>query len=88
MKAPWGSRLAPVWLWLAAMALCAVLVARASFTADMSAFLPQAPTPQQQLLVDQLRDGLVSRLMLVGIEGRDATGRAAMSRGYFLSVHN
>jgi predicted exporter len=76
-----GGRLAPVWIWLAAMALCAVLVARASFTADMSAFLPQAPTAEQRLLVDQLRDGLVSRLMLVGVEGADPAARAALSRG-------
>ncbi|MEP6789727.1 MAG: MMPL family transporter [Ramlibacter sp.] len=62
------------------MAACAVLVTRTSFTADMSAFLPQAPTPEQQLLVDQLRDGLVSRLVLVGIEGADAPRRAAISR--------
>jgi predicted exporter len=62
------------------MAVCAVLVLRASFTADMSAFLPQAPTAEQRLLVDQLRDGLVSRLVLVGIEGADAPARAALSR--------
>lgn len=73
-------RLAPVWLWLAAMTVCAVLVARAGFTADMSAFLPKAPTPQQQLLVDQLREGMVSRLMLVGIEGADGATRAGVSR--------
>ncbi len=75
-----GRRWVAVWLWLAAMAVCAVLVMRASFTADMSAFLPQAPTPEQRLLVDQLRDGLVSRLILVGIEGADAPSRAATSR--------
>ena len=80
MRFRFGGRLAVVWLWLAAMAVCAVLVSRASFTADMSAFLPQAPTPEQQLLVDQLSDGLVSRLILVGIEGADAPARAALSR--------
>jgi predicted exporter len=73
-------RLAPVWLWLVAMALCTVLVVRATYTADLSAFLPQAPTPEQQLLVNQLRDGLVSRLILVGIEGSDAPTHAALSR--------
>ncbi|RYF42603.1 MAG: hypothetical protein EOO25_06155 [Comamonadaceae bacterium] len=62
------------------MAVCAVLVARAHFTADMSAFLPKAPTPEQQLLVDQLSDGLVSRLVLVGIEGADPASHAALSR--------
>ena len=79
MKPRLGGSLAAVWLWLAAMALCAVLVARASFTADMSAFLPQAPTAEQRLLVDQLREGLVSRLMLVAVEGGDPAGRAAIS---------
>ena len=63
------------------MAICAVLVARAHFTADMSAFLPKAPTPEQQLLVDQLSDGLVSRLILVGIEststGSDTSGNSS-----------
>ncbi|AEG91322.1 MMPL family transporter [Ramlibacter tataouinensis] len=70
----------PVALWLLAMAVAAVLVARARFTADMSAFLPQAPTAEQQLLVDQLSDGLVSRLILVGITGADAGQRAELSR--------
>jgi predicted exporter len=70
----------PVSLWLLAMAVCALIVARASFTADMSAFLPKAPTPEQQLLVDQLSEGVVSRLMLAGIEGADAPVHAAVSR--------
>ena len=80
MIAPARGRWLPVWLWLFAMAICAVLVARATFVADMSAFLPKAPTPEQQLLVDQLSEGMVSRLMLVGIEGADAASRAAISR--------
>src|SRR5690606_3744887 len=49
-------------------------------TADLSAFLPRSPTPAQQLLVDQLRDGLASRLILVGIEGADAEARAVISQ--------
>jgi predicted exporter len=72
-------QLLPVWIWLAALLLGGVLVARAHYTADMSAFLPRSPTPEQQLLVDQLRDGLVSRLILVGIEGGDLPSRAAVS---------
>ncbi|MES2955506.1 MAG: MMPL family transporter [Pseudomonadota bacterium] len=72
-------RLLPVWIWLVALLLCGVLVARTHFTADMSAFLPRSPTPEQQLLVDQLRDGLVSRLILVAVEGGDPASRAAAS---------
>jgi predicted exporter len=66
--------------WLVFLLACAVVISRASFTADLSAFLPRSPSAQQRVLVEQLRDGLVSRLILVGIEGGDAAGRAALSQ--------
>lgn len=66
-------------LWLATVLACLAVIARSHFTADLSAFLPRSPTPAQQLLVDQLRDGLASRLILVGIEGADAATRAEIS---------
>jgi predicted exporter len=69
-----------VLIWLLALAACAVVVWRTHFTADMSAFLPRNPTAQQQLLVEQLREGSLSRLLLIGIEGADAAGRAKLSR--------
>ena len=69
-----------VGLWLVFLLACAAVVARTSFTADLSAFLPRSPSAEQQLLVDQLREGLVSRLILLGIDGGDAAGRAALSR--------
>eukprot|EP01037_Dinobryon_pediforme_P001792 gene1792-1822_t len=34
----------------------------------MQAFLPRSPRPAQQILVDQLREGVVSRLVLAAIE--------------------
>ncbi len=67
-------------LWLAFLLACAVAISRAHFTTDLSAFLPRTPTPEQKLLMDQLRDGLASRLILVGIEGADAPTRARLSR--------
>jgi predicted exporter len=67
-------------VWLCFLAVCAGVIARTHFSADLSAFLPRAPTEQQRVLVEQLRDGLVSRLILVGIDGGDATGRADVSR--------
>lgn len=69
-----------VMLWLAFLLACGVIISRTHFTADLSAFLPRTPTPEQQLLMDQLRDGLASRLILVGIEGADAPARAGISR--------
>lgn len=74
-----GARLALA-LWILALLACAAIISRTTFTADLSAFLPRLPSAEQQLLVNQLRDGLVSRLVLVGIEGGDADGRAAISR--------
>ena len=67
-------------VWLALVAVCVVLVGRASFTADLSAFLPRAPTAEQQLLVDQLKSGIGSRLILIGIEGGSAAQRAQTSQ--------
>lgn len=67
-------------LWLAFVAACIAVVTQTRFTADLSAFLPEAPTAEQRVLVDQLRDGMVSRLLLVGIEGGDAAQRAQLSR--------
>jgi predicted exporter len=72
--------LAAIALWLAFLAGCALVISRTQFTTDLSAFLPRTPTPEQQLLKDQLTEGLASRLMLVGIEGADAPTRARLSR--------
>ena len=74
------SRRVAIGLWLAFIAFCSIVIARTSFTADLSAFLPRAPSAEQQLLVDQLKDGVISRLLLGGIEGGDAAARAAVSK--------
>ena len=66
-------------LWLCCLAVAAVIVARAHYITDLSAFLPAAPTPTQQLLVDQLRNGPASRLILIAIEQGDAGTRARVS---------
>ena len=67
-------------LWLALLALCVLGITRTRFTADLSAFLPSAPTEEQALLVDLLRDGIASRMLLVGIEGGTEAQRADASR--------
>src|ERR1700733_13457383 len=72
-------RLAVLAVWLCCLALGAVIGARARYITDLSAFLPAKPTPAQQLLVDQLRDGPASRLILIAIEGGDAGTRARVS---------
>ena len=67
-------------MWLAFILACAIIISRSQFTTDLSAFLPRSPTPAQQLLLDQITDGLASRLILVGIAGADAPSRARLSK--------
>ena len=74
---PWARP--AVLIWLGFLAACGWGASRAHYTADMSAFLPRSPTPSQQLLVDQLREGVVSRLLLVGIDGAPADTLASLS---------
>ncbi|RQR50879.1 hypothetical protein DIE18_34195 [Burkholderia sp. Bp9125] len=66
--------------WLLGLLACGLAIGHARFTADLSAFLPRAPSAGQRVLVDQLRDGVVSRLILVAIDGGNAATRAALSR--------
>jgi len=56
-------------LWLAAVAAAVAIAWRAHYVADLSAFLPSAPTPEQSVLLDQLKSGATARLVLIGIEG-------------------
>lgn len=75
-----GQRGAIVAAWLAGLAVCVAIIAHTRFTSDLSAFLPRSPSPEQQLLVAQLRDGVVSRLLLIGLEGTDTAALATTSR--------
>ncbi|HEX4234309.1 MAG TPA: MMPL family transporter [Caldimonas sp.] len=63
------SRAATVAVWLAAVAAAIVVAWRSHYVADLSAFLPAAPTPEQAVLLDQLKSGATSRLVLIGVEG-------------------
>jgi predicted exporter len=67
-------------IWAVTMLAAILVIAQTRFIADLSAFMPKAPSERQQMLVDQLRDGAISRLVLIGIEGGDATARATQSR--------
>jgi predicted exporter len=67
-------------VWVGLIVLAVWVLARAQYSTDLSAFLPQAPTGAQRLLVEQLRQGVASRLIIVGVQGADAAGRARLSR--------
>ncbi len=70
---------AAVLVWILFLAACALVASRARFTTDLSAFLPGSPTPSQRVLVDQLREGVVSQLLLVAVEGASADRLARIS---------
>jgi predicted exporter len=67
--------------WLAGIAASLWVVAHAHYITDLSAFLPAKPTHLQKLMVDQLRDGPASRLLLIALEGGDPETRARVSLG-------
>ena len=84
-------------LWLAVLIACVLVIAQTRFVSDLSAFMPKAPSARQQLLVDQFKYGIIGRLIMIGIEGGDAAGRAKLSQelasrlrktGTFLGVQN
>ena len=80
VRGPDRGRFIVVAVWGLALALAAGLAVQAHYVADLSAFLPSAPTPEQAVLLDQLKSGSASRLVLVGIEGGDAATRNAASK--------
>ena len=75
-----GRRAGALLVWAGLAALAVWVVATARYSADLSAFLPRAPTGAQRLLVEQLRQGVASKLVIAAIEGGDAGARTRLSR--------
>src|SRR5262252_3210050 len=72
--------LAGTLVWALLVLIAATIVTRATYTADLSAFLPRRASATQRLLVEQLREGPAAHLIIAAIGGADATTRAAVSR--------
>ena len=84
-------------LWLMFVIAAAGVTLRTNYVADLSAFLPRAPSAEQAVLLDQLRSGVAARLVLIGIEGGTPEARSSASLQYakalrasgaFDAVHN
>lgn len=68
-------------IWVALMAVCAGWLYRSlTIGTDMAGFLPPSTTPTQRLLVNQLRDGVAARLVLIALEGAPPETLAQASR--------
>ena len=73
-------RYTPVALWLLFLGFAALTVARASYVSDMSAFLPTNPTKNQEILIEQLTNGSLSRTIVIGIDGLPSEALAKASK--------
>lgn len=67
-------------LWLAALLLSVVQLVRTPINLDLSGFLPSHAHPTQRLLIDQMRDGVGGRLVLLSITGDKPEQRARISQ--------
>ncbi|MEX8493535.1 MMPL family transporter [Sphaerotilus sp.] len=92
-----GLRSRALWAWLALMALAVWGCVRATYVADLSAFLPAAPTGAQRVLMAQLQNGATARVLMIGLRGGEPAQRTAASlrlaealrgSGLFEAVHN
>ncbi|UNK42772.1 MMPL family transporter [Luteimonas sp. S4-F44] len=67
--------------WLLALAALSWVAGQAlEFSGDLRRFLPDARTPEQRLLIDELGDGPGSRLLMLAISGEAPEALAARSR--------
>lgn len=77
---------APLRRWpLAAALLAAVLLAVACIAgitvrSDLADLLPEGGTPASRIMMAELREGVASTVLLIGIEGADAARLASLSR--------
>jgi predicted exporter len=72
---------AAVALWLLALAVCGGWLYRhLAISTDLTVFLPPSATPSQQILIEQLRDGVAARLILIAIEGGEPRTLAQASK--------
>ncbi len=81
--------LALLTLWLLALAGASLLAARyVQVATDLTAFLPDAASETETLLLQEVRQGAASRLILIGIEGAPADELSALSRALSLRLRN
>lgn len=66
-------------LWLLALTVAALVVAGGRVTSDATVFLPAGASAEQRLILDDMRRGAASRVLLIAVE-RDEDARGAAER--------
>jgi predicted exporter len=69
----------PLVVWLVSLGVFAIAAGRMRLATDLSAFLPSRPSASEQLLIDQLKEGPASRLVLIAVEGATDSSRVLIS---------
>jgi predicted exporter len=59
-------------VWTLFLALCGLQIQRTFVVTDVSSFLPSASNADQRLMVEQLRNGLSTRIVLIGLHVSDS----------------
>jgi len=67
-------------VWLTVLLLSVVQLVRTPLNLDLSGFLPSQANPTQRLLIDQMRDGVGGRLILLAIKDDSPEQLAHISR--------
>jgi len=71
----------PLVTWLAALTFCIwIVTSQTRISTDMAAFLPDSASPAQQLMVEQLRDGVTSRIVMFALENAETNELALSSK--------
>lgn len=77
-----GARLGLIVVWVVGLAALGFYVAHSlEVGTDLRSFIPNATTPAQKLLMNQIGHGPGSRLLLVAIGGTNEASLAALSKG-------
>ncbi len=71
---------AAIIVWLLLLFVAGGVIANMTVTTDLTALLPRSADRLQELLVNQLRDGVAARLILIALEGASTEALAEASR--------
>lgn len=69
-------------IWLLCLLTSAWLAANTPIASDLTLFIPQTDTPTKSILLNQLREGVATRLLLIALEGESAPVKASLSKRF------
>lgn len=81
--------LAAIFIWLLCLLTSIWLVIKTPINNDLISFLPQTDAPSKSLLINQLQEGMATRLLLIALEGQSTTAiKASLSKRFAQELRN